>query len=99
MTDPPTLISLLFSFDVTHQRLLRDTAQVLTKLLKSLFYGSTAPLYFEPYPEDITTTPLIREHQDSYLYYIDTRSLVEIHVEPSFSIPFTSPLNGKETFR
>ena len=95
MTDPPTLISLLFSFDVTHQRLLRDIAQVLTKLLKSLIYGSTAPLSFEPYPEDVYTTPLIREHQGLYLYYIDTRSLVETHVEPflvgAFSLKEKSP--------
>ena len=40
------------------------------------------------------TIPLIREQHESYLYNIDTHSLVETPDEPSFSIPFTSPLNN-----
>ena len=61
-------------------------------------HNSTVPLAFETYPKDIYTIPLIRKHQDSYFNYIDIQSLVETPDEPSFSIPFTSPLNSDETF-
>ena len=100
MPDPPSpLFPLPFVCDNTSQRITREHAQTLSKFLNNLIYISTAPLWFETYPEDTYTILLIREHHDSYLYYIDTRSLVETHVEPPFSIPFTSPINHSDTFR
>ena len=101
MIDVPShLTPLPFSFDDTHHRLSRDTSQILTKLLKSLIYSTTTPLPFESYPEDIYSIPLIREHHDSYLHYIDTHSLVETPDEPSFfTFAFTSPINPNDTFR
>ena len=99
MTDPiQPLIPLTFVFN-TSQRVTRDISQTLTQFRNNLIYNSTTPLSFETYPEDIYTTPLIREHHDSYLYYIDTHSLVANSVEPQFSIPFTSLTTRSDTFR
>ena len=99
MTDPiQPLIPLPFVFN-TSQRVTRDISQTLTQFLNNLNYNSTTPLSFETYPEDIYTIPLIREHHDSYLYYIDTHSLVANSEEPPFSIPFTSSTNRSDTFR
>ena len=96
---PPPLISFPFSIDYSHARISPDTAHILTKFLKNSIYISTVPLSFETYREDIYTTHLIREHQDSYLYNFDTQSLVETPHEPSFSIAFTSFFTSNETFR
>ena len=96
---PPPSIPPPFSFDDSYSRLSRNTTQIFTKYPKSLIYNSTNPLSSETHTEDIYTIPLIREHHNSYLYHIDTHSLVETPDEPSFSIPFTSPLNSKVTFR
>ena len=92
------LIPLPFVFN-TSQRVTRDISQTLTQFLNNLIYNSTTPLPFETYPEDIYTTPLICEHHDSYLYYIETHSLVLNSEEPPFSIPFTSLTNRSDTFR
>ena len=99
MTDPiQPLIPLPFVFN-TSQRVTRDISQTLTQFLNNLIYNSTTPLSFETYPEDIYTIPLIREHHDVYLYYIDTHSLVANSEEPPFSFSFTSSTNRSETFR
>ena len=99
MTDPiEPLIPLPFVFNTT-QRITRDVSQTLTHFLNNLIYNSTTPLSFETYPEDIYTAPLIREHHDSYLYYIETHSLVLNSAEAPFSIPFTSLKNRSDTFR
>ena len=92
------LIPLPFVFN-TSQRVTRDISQTLAQFLNNLIYNSTTPLSFETYPEDIYTTPLISEHLDSYLYYIDTHSLVLNSEEPPFSIPFTSLTTRSDTFR
>ena len=100
MSDPPSpLIPLPFACDNTSQPITRELSHTLSKFLNNLIYNSTAPLSFETYPEDISTIPFIREHQDSYLHYIDTHSLVEAPDEPPFSIPFTSPINHSDTLR
>ena len=99
MTDPiQPLIPLPFVFNTSH-RVTRDISQTLTQFLNNLIYNSTTPLSFETYSEDNYTTPLIRDHHDSYLYYIDTHSLVLNSEEPPFSIPFTSLTTRSDTFR
>ena len=99
MTDPiQPLIPLPFVFN-TSQRVTRDISQTLTQFLNNLIYNFTTPLSFQTYPEDTYTTFLIREHHESYLYYIDTHSLVLISEEPPFSIPFTSLTTRSDTFR
>ena len=98
MTDSHLLTPLPFTTN-TSQRITRDTSHTLIQFLNNLIYNSTTPLSFETFPEDIYTTPLIREHHDSYLYYIDTHSLIPNSDEPPFSIPFTSPTTRSDTFR
>ena len=79
MSDPPSpLIPLTFVCNNTSQPNTRELLQTLSKILNNLIYNSIAPLPFETYPEDIYTIPLIREHHDSNLYYIDTHSLVAL---------------------
>ena len=100
LSDPPSpLVPLPFVCNNTSQRTTREISHTLSKFLNNLIYTSTARLSFETYPEDIYTIPLIREHHDSYFYYIDTHSLVASPEEPPFSIPFTSPINHSDTFR
>ena len=96
---PPPLIPVPLSSDDSHSRLSPDTTQILAKFPKNPIYNSTVTLSFETLPEDSYTPPLIREHHDSYLYYIDAHSLVEILDELSFSNTFTSPFNSTEIFR
>ena len=98
MTDSHLLLPLPFASNTSH-RITRDTSHTLIQFINNLIYNSTTPLSFETYPEDIYTTPLIREHHDSYLYYIDTHSLIPNSDEPPFSIPFTSPTNRSDTFQ
>ena len=98
MTDSHLLLPLPFAVN-TSQRITRDTSHTLIQFLNNLIYNSTTPLSFETYPEDIYTTPLIREHHDSYLYYIDTHSLIPNSDEPPFSFPFTSPTTRSDTFQ
>ena len=102
MTDPiQPLIPLPFVYN-TSQRVTRDISQTHTQFLNNLIYNSTTPLSFETYPEDIYTTPLIREHHDSYLYYIDTHSLVANSEEPHFLFPLLlsqlAPIPFEKTF-
>ena len=95
----PPLIPLPFSIIDSHSRLKRKTTKTLTKFFKNLIYNSTVPLSSEAYREDIYSIPHVRDHHDSNLYYLDTHPLVETPDEPSFSNPFTSPLNSNETLR
>ena len=98
MTDSHLLLPLPFASN-TSQRITPDTSHTLIQFLNNLIYISTTPLSFETYPENFYTTPLIREHHDSYLYYIDTHSLIPSSDEPPFSIPFTSPTFRSDTFQ
>ena len=100
MSDPPSpLIPLPFVFDNIHHCVPRELSQTISKFPNNLMYNSTVPLSFETFPEDIYTKPLIREHHDSSLYYIDKHSVVESPDEPPFSIPFTSAINHSDIFR
>ena len=98
MTDSHLLIDLPFASNPS-QRITRDISHTLLQFLNNLIYNSTTPLSFETYPEDVYTTPLIREHHGSYLFYIDTHSLIPNSDEPPFSIPFTSPTTHSDTFQ
>ena len=98
MTDSHLLLPLPFASNTSH-RITRDTSHTLIQFINNLIFNSTTPLSFETYPEDIYTAPLIREHHDSYLYYIDTHSLIPNSDEPPFSLPFTSPTTRSDTFQ
>ena len=51
-------------------------------------YNYTRPLSFENEPYTLETIPLIREHLDSYLFYIRHRSTIAFTEYPSFQITF-----------
>ena len=72
LTDhPPTLLPLPLVFPDFHSRISCDTSQILTSLPRKPIHNLTVRLCFETDPEVFYTIPLIREHHDSYLYYID----------------------------
>ena len=62
----------------------------ITKFIDNLRYSIITPLPFETYPEDSYTTPLIKEHHDSYLYYIESHSLTQDVNTTPFSIIFNT---------
>ena len=51
-------------------------------------YNYTRPLAFENEPPTLETIPLIRDHLDSYLFYIRHRSTTASTEYPSFEITF-----------
>ena len=57
-------------------------------LLYNIMYKYTRPLSFENEPFTLETGPLIREHLDSYLFYIRHRSTIASTEYPSFQITF-----------
>ena len=60
-----------------------------TKLfLHNIVYNYTQPLSFENEPYSLETIPLIREHLDTYLFYIRHRSTTSSTEYPSFQITF-----------
>ena len=57
-------------------------------LLHNIVYNYTKPLTFENEPYSLETIPLIREHLDTYLFYIRHRSTTVSTEYPSFQITF-----------
>ena len=79
-----------FTLDPNANVTTRRVKESITKFIDNLRYNITTPLPFETYTEDIYTTPLFREHHDSYLYYIETHSLTrDVNTSP-FSIIFNT---------
>ena len=56
--------------------------------LHNIVYNYTQPLLFENEPYSLETKPLIREHLDTYLFYIRHRSTTASTEYPSFQITF-----------
>ena len=84
----PFLVALDPNATVTTRRM----KESITTFIHSIFdIISQTPLPFETYPEDIYTTPLIREHHDSYLYYIEIHSLTQDVNTTPYSIVFNTP--------
>ena len=77
-------------------RINRDSTQIITRAITkyitqftdNLRYNTVNPLQFERFPEDIFTLPLVREHHDSYLFYIATHSLDQEDHNRPFSLYF-----------
>ena len=53
----------------------RSLIQYVTPFLQNIIFQYTNPLPFETEPHILHTIPLIREHCDSYLYYIQYKTL------------------------
>ena len=77
----------------TDKRQNRSLIQDVTPFLQNIIFQYTNPLPFETEPHILHTIPLIREHCDSYLYYIHYKTL---DITPS-QIPFQvifNPVKG-----
>ena len=81
-------LSIPFALDPNATVTTRGVKKSITKFIDNLRYNIATTLPFETYPEDIFTTPLIREHHDSYLYHIETHSLTQDVNSTPFSIIF-----------
>ena len=68
--------------------------------LHNFAYKYTEPLPFENEPHSIETIPLIREHLDTYLFYIRHRSTTASTEYPSFQITFPElEISSPKTYR
>ena len=77
----------------TDKRQNRSLIQDVTPFLQNIIFQYTNPLPFETEPHILHTIPLVREHCDSYLYYIHYKTL---DITPS-QIPFQvifNPVKG-----
>ena len=77
----------------TDKRQNRSLIQDVTPFLQNIIFQYTNPLPFETEPHILHTIPLVREHFDSYLYYIHYKTL---DITPS-QIPFQvifNPVKG-----
>ena len=64
-------------------------AREIKPFLNNIVYNYTKPLSFENEPFSLETIPLIREHLDTYLFYIGHRSTTLSTDYPAFQITFT----------
>ena len=81
-----------FTFN-TEKRQNRSLIQDVTPFLNNIIFQYTNPLPFETEPHILHTIPLVREHCDSFLYYIQYKTL---DITPS-QIPFQvifNPVKG-----
>ena len=80
----------------TDKRQNRSFIQEVTPFLNNLIFQYTNPLPFETEPHTIHTTPLAREHCDSYFYYIRYKTLEITTSQTPFQVIF-NPVKGKNT--
>ena len=78
---PPFIIT-----DISRSK--RSIKNDLIPFLENIIYNYTNPLECEQEPHTITSFPLVREHLDSYLYYIYHKKYVIPSDIPSFQIIF-----------
>ena len=75
-------------FDIHHIKNARVVKTEIKPFLNNIVYNNTKPLLFENAPYSLETIPLIREHLDTYLFYIRHRSTTASTEYPSFRITF-----------
>ena len=72
----------------------------LNPFLQNIISHHTQPLPFENEPHTIETIPLIREHLDTYLFYIRYKVLTITEEYPTFQISFLQQrLNSSHIYR
>ena len=72
----------------------------LNPFLQNIISHYTQPLPFENEPHTIETIPLIREHLDTYLFYIRYKVLTITEEYPTFQISFLHQrLNSSHIYR
>ena len=81
-----------FTF-TTEKRQNRSLIQDVTPFLNNIIFQYTNPLPFETEPHILHTIPLVREHCDSYLYYIRYKTLEITPSQTPFQVIF-NPVKG-----
>ena len=81
-----------FTF-TTEKRQNRSLIQDVTPFLHNIIFRYTNPLPFETEPHILHTIPLVREHCDSYLYYIQYKTLDITPSQTPFQVIF-NPVKG-----
>ena len=76
-----------FTF-TTEKRQNRALIQDVTPFLNNIIFQYTNPLPFETEPHILHTIPLVREHCDSYLYYIRYKTLEITPSQTPFQVIF-----------
>ena len=74
----------------TETRQNRSFTQDVIPFLNNLVFQYTNPLPFETEPHTIHTIPVAREHCDSYLYYIQYKTLEILPSQKPFQVIFNS---------
>ena len=77
----------------TDKRQNRSLIQDVTPFLQNIIFQYTNPLPFETEPHILHTIPLVREHCDSYLYYIHYKTLDITPSQTPFQVIF-NPVKG-----
>ena len=78
-----------FTF-TTEKRQNRSLIQDVTPFLNNIIFQYTNPLPFETEPHILHTIPLLREHCDSYLYYIRYKTLEITPSQTPFQVIFNT---------
>ena len=75
-------------FEISHIKNAKVVKAEIKPFLHNIVYNYTQPLSFENEPYGLKTIPLIREHRDTYLFYVRHRSTTASTDYPSFQITF-----------
>ena len=78
----------LSPFQIPYFKNAKVVKRGITPFLQNIIYIYTQPLPFENEPFTIETIPLIREHLDTYLFYIRYRNTALTTEFPTFQISF-----------
>ena len=78
----------LSPFQIPHFKNAKVVKREITPFLQNIIYKYTQPLPFENEPFTIETIPLIREHLDTYFFYIRYRYTTITTEYPTFQISF-----------
>ena len=81
-------ISSASPFEIPHIKNARVVKTEIKPFFYNIVYTYTKPLSFENEPYSLETIPLVREHLDTYLFYIRHRSTTASTENSSFQIFF-----------
>ena len=85
------------TFQIPHFKTAKVIQREITPFLQNILYNYTQPLPFENEPFTIEVIPLIREHLDTYLFYIRYRNTNITTEYPTFQISF--PQQGSSSYQ
>ena len=83
-----TSVSSHSPFEINYIKNAKVIKTEIKPFLHNIVYNYTQPLSFENEPYSLETIPLIREHLDTYVFYIGYRSTTVFTEYPSFQTTF-----------